>query len=177
MTGTNTTTIGELESYMDMREELYFTLYPEPKSGPRLNWSGYRNYIARVRNGLVVNTTLETSTQRASDHLLGLRRLFGEEIHPRKRIHKRQAATLAAFTAMLPAESSVEEAARLDAEAAVAAGRVVSHEKVVGWPNSWGKPNELPCPTPEPHDPGIDRGEALNELARLGQEIGVGYEK
>lgn len=170
--------VSELETYMDRREELYFALYPEPKSGPRLNWSGYRKYIAQVRDGSVPDTTLETSTQRAADHLLGLRRLFGEEIHPRKTIRKRQAATLAAFAAMLPTES-VEEAGRLDAEAeaAYAAGRFVSHEKVVEWLNSWGTPNLLPCPTPEPYDPDTDRREALNELSLLGQDIGVGYEK
>jgi predicted transcriptional regulator len=41
-----------------------------------------------------------------------------------------------------------ETAARLDAEAeaAYAAGRVVAHEKVVEWLESWGTPNELPCP-------------------------------
>lgn len=41
--------------------------------------------------------------------------------------------------------------ARLDAEAEadIAAGRVVPHEKVVAWLKSWGTPNELPCPVPE----------------------------
>ena len=41
--------------------------------------------------------------------------------------------------------------ARLDAEAeaAYAAGRVVSHARVVEWLNSWGKPDELPRPSPE----------------------------
>ena len=40
--------------------------------------------------------------------------------------------------------------ARLDAEAeaAITAGRVVPHEKVVAWLKSWGKPDELPCPLP-----------------------------
>jgi predicted transcriptional regulator len=43
-----------------------------------------------------------------------------------------------------------ETAARLDAEAEadIAAGRVVPHEKVVEWLESWGTPNELPCPKP-----------------------------
>jgi predicted transcriptional regulator len=41
--------------------------------------------------------------------------------------------------------------ARLDAEAEadVAAGRVVPHDEVVKWLKSWGTPNELPCPTPK----------------------------
>jgi predicted transcriptional regulator len=43
-----------------------------------------------------------------------------------------------------------ETAARLDAEAeaAYAAGKVVPHAKVVEWLESWGTPNELPCPVP-----------------------------
>ena len=42
--------------------------------------------------------------------------------------------------------------ARLDAEAIAAyrAGRVVPHAKVAEWLDSWGKPDELPCPKPEP---------------------------
>lgn len=40
--------------------------------------------------------------------------------------------------------------ARLDAEAEadVAAGRLVPHEKVVEWLKSWGTPNVLPRPLP-----------------------------
>jgi len=47
-------------------------------------------------------------------------------------------------------EEDAETAARLDAEAeaAIAEGRVVPHEKVVEWLQSWGTPNELPCPLP-----------------------------
>jgi predicted transcriptional regulator len=42
--------------------------------------------------------------------------------------------------------------ARLDAEAVAdyEAGRVVPHAEVVKWLQSWGKPDELPCPTPKP---------------------------
>ena len=35
-----------------------------------------------------------------------------------------------------------------EAEADVAAGRVVPHEDVVKWLESWGTPDELPCPVP-----------------------------
>jgi len=51
---------------------------------------------------------------------------------------------------VLPDEA---EEARLDAEANAAykAGRVVPHAKVVEWLNSWGTPDELPCPIPKPH--------------------------
>lgn len=40
------------------------------------------------------------------------------------------------------------EEARLDAEAEadIKAGRVVPHEKVAEWLDSWGTDNELPCP-------------------------------
>jgi len=45
-------------------------------------------------------------------------------------------------------EEDRETEARLDAEAkaAYAAGKVVPHAKVVEWLNSWGTPDELPCP-------------------------------
>jgi len=39
--------------------------------------------------------------------------------------------------------------ARAIAEADVAAGRLVPHEKVVKWLESWGTPDELPCPIPK----------------------------
>jgi predicted transcriptional regulator len=46
------------------------------------------------------------------------------------------------------------EEARLDAEALAAYrdGRFVAHAKVVEWLESWGKPEELPCPKSEPRD-------------------------
>ena len=47
----------------------------------------------------------------------------------------------------------IDEAAEAEAikraRADVAAGRVVPHAEVVKWLRSWGKPNELPCPTPK----------------------------
>jgi predicted transcriptional regulator len=48
-------------------------------------------------------------------------------------------------------EPDVDEEARLDAEALAAfrAGRFVPHAKVAEWLESWGKPDELPCPKPE----------------------------
>ena len=90
---------AELESYMDKMEERYFGMYPDPKCGHRCNWDGYRKYIALVKAGLVPDTTPETDTRQAADHLLGLRRVFGEEIHPRKAIRKRQAMALEAYAA------------------------------------------------------------------------------
>jgi predicted transcriptional regulator len=36
-----------------------------------------------------------------------------------------------------------------EAEADVAAGRLVPHEEVVKWLQSWGTPDELPCPVPK----------------------------
>jgi predicted transcriptional regulator len=49
-------------------------------------------------------------------------------------------------------EPDEAEDARLDAEAMAAyrAGRVVPHAKVARWLDSWGTPDELPCPKPEP---------------------------
>ena len=49
-------------------------------------------------------------------------------------------------------KSDEAEDARLDAEAIAAyrAGRFVPHAEVAKWLNSWGTPNELPCPKPEP---------------------------
>ncbi len=48
-------------------------------------------------------------------------------------------------------EIDEEEEARAiaEAEADVAAGRVVPHEEVVKWLKSWGTPDELPCPKPK----------------------------
>lgn len=39
-----------------------------------------------------------------------------------------------------------EERALLEAEADLAAGRVVGHDEVVRWLESWGTPNEAPRP-------------------------------
>ena len=36
-----------------------------------------------------------------------------------------------------------------EAEADVAAGRLVPHEEIVKWLQSWGTPDELPCPIPK----------------------------
>ncbi|MGO9173585.1 MAG: CopG family transcriptional regulator [Rhodomicrobium sp.] len=48
-------------------------------------------------------------------------------------------------------EIDEEEEARAiaEAEADVAAGRVVPHEEVVKWLKSWGTPHELPRPEPK----------------------------
>jgi len=42
------------------------------------------------------------------------------------------------------------EEARLDAEAdaEIEAGKGIAHERVKAWLESWGKPDELPCPLP-----------------------------
>jgi hypothetical protein len=107
---------AELEAYMDKMEDRYFALHPDPVSGHRRNWDGYRRYIARVKEGLVPDVTPETATREAADHLLGLRRVFGEEIHPRHAIRKRQVMALAALANPShaeppghPARSSIED--------------------------------------------------------------------
>lgn len=46
-------------------------------------------------------------------------------------------------------DEDAEAQAIAEAEADVAAGRLVSHEDVVKWLRSWGTPNELPCPNPK----------------------------
>jgi predicted transcriptional regulator len=48
-----------------------------------------------------------------------------------------------------PLDEAAEAAADAAAEADFAAGRVVPHAEVVKWLESWGTPNELPCPTPK----------------------------
>jgi hypothetical protein len=55
-------------------------------------------------------------------------------------------------------QSDEAEEARLDADAQAdyASGRVVPHSDVVKWLKSWGKPNELPCPTSNSPWPGVD---------------------
>ena len=47
-------------------------------------------------------------------------------------------------------DEDAEARAIAEAEADVAAGRVVRHEEVVKWLRSWGTPDELPCPVPKP---------------------------
>jgi predicted transcriptional regulator len=43
-------------------------------------------------------------------------------------------------------DDEIEEQALAEAEADVAAGRVISHEAVKRWLLSWGTPDELPPP-------------------------------
>ena len=43
-------------------------------------------------------------------------------------------------------DEEAEKRALAEAEADIAAGRVVLHKEVVAWLQSWGKPDELPCP-------------------------------
>ncbi len=47
-----------------------------------------------------------------------------------------------------PADETAERAADAAARADVAAGQFVRNADVVKWLNSWGKPDELPCPLP-----------------------------
>jgi hypothetical protein len=82
-------TIAELEAYMDKFEERYFALYPIPKDGQRDHWERTRNYFRGVKNGEIAGTTLETETPRATESLVGYRRIMGEEPHPRRAIQKR----------------------------------------------------------------------------------------
>ncbi|MFZ3234543.1 MAG: CopG family transcriptional regulator [Stellaceae bacterium] len=46
-------------------------------------------------------------------------------------------------------DEDAEKRAIAEAEADVAAGRVMPHEEVVQWLRSWGTPDELPCPVPK----------------------------
>ena len=47
-------------------------------------------------------------------------------------------------------DQDTEARAIAEAEADVAAGRVVPHDEVVKWLRSWGTPDELACPVPKP---------------------------
>ncbi len=47
-------------------------------------------------------------------------------------------------------DQDAEARAIAEAEADVAAGRVVPHDEVVKWLRSWGTPDELPCPVSKP---------------------------
>ncbi|HEV7995161.1 MAG TPA: CopG family transcriptional regulator [Stellaceae bacterium] len=46
-------------------------------------------------------------------------------------------------------DEDAEARAIAEAEADVAAGRIVPHEEVVKWLRSWDTPDELPCPVPK----------------------------
>ena len=50
-----------------------------------------------------------------------------------------------------PPEAAVEARLDAEAEAAYRTGRVVPHGEVVAWLQSWGKPDELPCPAAKHH--------------------------
>ena len=71
-------TIAELEAYMDKIEERYFALYPNTQEGQRVNWEGLRGYVRRVKNGDIPGTTSEMETPRATEALIGFRRMIGE---------------------------------------------------------------------------------------------------
>ena len=49
-----------------------------------------------------------------------------------------------------PPDDAAEARAIEAAEADFAAGRVVPHSEVAKWLESWGTPDELPCPAPKP---------------------------
>jgi predicted transcriptional regulator len=46
-------------------------------------------------------------------------------------------------------DAAAESRAIAEAEADLKAGRVVPHEEVVKWLQSWDTDNELPCPEPK----------------------------
>lgn len=50
----------------------------------------------------------------------------------------------------LEPDKAAEAAADAAADAEIEAGQFVPHAKVVEWLNSWGTPDELPFPEPEP---------------------------
>ncbi len=45
-------------------------------------------------------------------------------------------------------DEDTEARALAEGDADILAGRIVSHDEVVKWLKSWGKPDELPCPVP-----------------------------
>ena len=49
-------------------------------------------------------------------------------------------------------DEDAEARAIAEAEADIAAGRLVPHDEVVKWLRSWGSPDELPCPVSKPAD-------------------------
>jgi hypothetical protein len=120
------TTVAELEAYMDKIEERYSALYPNPKEGQRDHWQKSRSYIRRVKDGEVPGITLETDTPRATEALVGYRRVMGEELHPRRAILKRQQLARAAAAereaAALPAGSQSIQPGHAPASAAATDG-------------------------------------------------------
>jgi predicted transcriptional regulator len=47
-----------------------------------------------------------------------------------------------------PADEAADAVADAAAEAEIDAGKGVPHARVRAWLESWGKPDELPCPLP-----------------------------
>jgi hypothetical protein len=52
-------------------------------------------------------------------------------------------------------DEEAEKRALAEAEADIAAGRVVPHNEVVAWLESWGKPDELPYPVARESQPRV----------------------
>lgn len=48
----------------------------------------------------------------------------------------------------LPTDPAAEAEADAVAEAQIEAGKGIPHARVRAWLESWGKPDELPCPLP-----------------------------
>jgi hypothetical protein len=80
----------ELEAYMDKNEERYFALFPDQLGVRRENWLVARNYIHLVKSGKISGITPETETPYATQTLVGLRRILGDEPHPRRAIPELQ---------------------------------------------------------------------------------------
>ena len=47
-----------------------------------------------------------------------------------------------------PLDAAAEAAADAASEAEIDAGKGIPHARVRAWLESWGKPDELPCPLP-----------------------------
>ena len=80
----------ELEAYMDRNEERYFALFPDPLGVRRENWLVARNHIRLVKSGKISGTAPETETPHATQTLVSLRRILGDDPHPRRTIPELQ---------------------------------------------------------------------------------------
>jgi hypothetical protein len=100
------TSADELEAYMNRVEDRFMSIYAPHPATIRC-WQDYRKHIAQVREGGISGVAMDTATPKAAEYLRGIRRLLGEELHPRSKIRRRQLGVLAAAGQPVPAPEEV----------------------------------------------------------------------
>jgi hypothetical protein len=96
----------ELEAYMNRVEERFMSIHAANADIMRC-WQDYRKSITQVQEGSISGVAMDTPTPKATEYLRGIRRLLGEELHPRSKIRNRQLRWLAAAGQPMPPPEEV----------------------------------------------------------------------